>query len=79
MRWSELANKECIDLVNGERLGTFSHADLVIDPCTGQIDTILLPIGGNLFKRKAHEVQVSWTMVRKIGPEMIIIDSMRRR
>ncbi|SDY47849.1 sporulation protein, YlmC/YmxH family [Thermoactinomyces sp. DSM 45891] len=79
MRWSEMANKECIDLTSGERLGSFSHADLVIDPNSGQIESILIPMGGtSVFKKRSHEVRVAWGMIRKVGPEMVIIDSGRR-
>jgi len=37
MRWSELAEKELIDLVNGERLGLMGEADLVVDPGSGRV------------------------------------------
>lgn len=75
MRWSEFADKECVNVMNGEKLGTFSQADLVIEPETGKITAILLPVGSSFLKRRSTEMEVKWQMIRKVGPEVVIIDS----
>lgn len=74
MRWSEFSAKECIDLVHGEKVGSLSHADLAFDPLTGKIDSLYIPTNATWF-RKNGEKKVTWKMIRKVGPEMIIIDS----
>lgn len=79
MRWSEFAAKECIDLVNGERLGDFMHADMVLDPQTGKIRCILLPTHSSWLKRNQRSLELKWSMIRKVGPEMVIVDSADRK
>jgi len=73
MRWSELAEKEMIDLVNGERLGLMGQADLLVDPRTGKVKSLILSTGGSLFRKKREELTLDWGMIRKVGPEMVIV------
>ncbi len=75
MRWSEFVEKECVNMDNGEKLGTFHRADMVFDQSTGKINTILLPLGTSIFRRKTTEVEVNWSMIKKVGPEIVIIHS----
>jgi YlmC/YmxH family sporulation protein len=75
MRWSEFSNKEIIDLHNGERLGLMGNTDLVVHPVTGQIDTIVLPPKTFFgFKTARRELNIFWREVRKIGPDMVIVE-----
>ena len=60
MRWSELAEKELIDLVNGERLGLMGQADLVVDPGTGKVKSLVLSSGSSLFRKKREEITLEW-------------------
>ena len=75
MRWSELAAKECVDLVLGEKLGSLSKADLSFNPRTGQVESIFVPVGSSWFGRNTKVVKINWCMIRKVGPEMVIIES----
>lgn len=76
MRFSEFNGKEIIDLNNGERIGIIGNTDLLIDPNTGDIDAILLPKAGILnLKKNKDEMIISWKAIRKIGPEMIIVET----
>lgn len=74
MRWSEFSGKECIDLLQGEKLGSLSHGDLSFDPQTGIIDSLFIATGSSWF-RKQEEVKIAWKMIRKVGPEMVIVES----
>lgn len=65
--------KECVNMDTGEKLGTFHRSDLVIDPKTGQIQNILLPLGNSIFRRNTSELSLSWSTIQKIGPELIIV------
>jgi YlmC/YmxH family sporulation protein len=65
--------KECVNMDTGEKLGTFHRSDLVIDSQTGKIQSILLPIGNSIFRRNMSELSLSWSMIQKIGPELIIV------
>ncbi|WP_044642706.1 YlmC/YmxH family sporulation protein [Risungbinella massiliensis] len=75
MRWSKFIEKECIDIENGQKLGALHHADLEFDPATGQILSLYIPSENSLFRKKGPEVEVSWRSVRKVGPEMVILDA----
>ncbi|GBF11293.1 YlmC/YmxH family sporulation protein [Tepidibacillus sp. HK-1] len=79
MRFSELNGKEIIDLSSGERIGTVGHTDLIIDPNSGEIEAMVLPKTSflNIGKQK-EEVYIPWNAIRKIGPEMIIVEKKAR-
>lgn len=75
VRFSEFNGKEMIDLNNGERIGIIGHTDLIINPETGEIDGMILPRGTFLsFGKQKDEIYISWKAIRKIGPEMIIVE-----
>lgn len=76
MRWNQFSKKECIDLVNGERVGHF--CDMKLNPYTGSIESFLMPSSHSWLKKSGY-LQISWSMVQTVGPEMIIIDSGRSK
>lgn len=79
MRYSEFSGKEIIDLDNGERMGMLGQSDLVIHSETGKIDSIILP--GNSFLgwgKKKSDVMIPWKAIRKVGPDMIIVELKER-
>jgi YlmC/YmxH family sporulation protein len=79
MRWSEFAEKELIDLSGGERMGVVGQADLVINPETGQIHSLLLPIPStSWFGKKQGFREIQWHHIKKIGPEMVIVENPHR-
>jgi YlmC/YmxH family sporulation protein len=73
MRWSQLLEKECVQLETGEKLGVFHRADLVIDPMSGKIETVVLPVGHSFFRRQTAELTFRWEAIQTIGPELILI------
>jgi YlmC/YmxH family sporulation protein len=75
MRLSELRGCEVINLANGERLGPFGDADFLIDARTGQIEHLLLPHRRGWLSR--GEAAVPWSAVRRIGPEVILLETER--
>lgn len=77
MRFSQFGGKEIIDLNSGERLGVIHQSDLLIDPVTGRIQSILLPIGRFWGKQK-EEIVIPWESIRKIGSEMVIVQLKER-
>ncbi|HHY71054.1 MAG TPA: YlmC/YmxH family sporulation protein [Thermoanaerobacterales bacterium] len=76
MRLSELGGKEIINLYNGARLGVIGNSDLVFDKVSGKIIYLLIP------KKRAYffllgdrnYTEVSWDAIRKVGPDIVIID-----
>ncbi len=73
VRFSELATKEIISLTDGSRLGPVGEADLVFDEISGRLQTILIPPKSR-FSRTGQYTEVPWTSVRRVGPEVVIID-----
>lgn len=76
MRLSELGGKEIINLYNGERLGVISNSDLVFDESSGEIIYLVIPkkrIPFYVFGERA-KAEVSWNAIKRIGPDIIIID-----
>lgn len=75
VRLSELIGKDIVNIQNGSRMGTVADSDLVIQAETGEIESIILPSRGGLlsFWDKSNYA-IPWNSVRKIGPEVIIVD-----
>lgn len=78
MRLSELGGKEIINLYNGERLGVISNSDLVFDESSGKIIYLIIPKKRTPFFvlsiSDRAKAEVSWNAIKKIGPDIIIID-----
>lgn len=76
MNLSEIAGKEIVNLVTGERLGVVGECDLIIDETTGKILALLIPKERGFFGRKKESsvLEVPWRSVKKIGNDMIIIE-----
>jgi len=73
---AELAGKEIVNLYDGARLGVVGESDLVIEPGSGKITSILIPRKNNfisLWVDRQHMV-LPWEAVKKIGFEVIIVD-----
>jgi len=75
MRFSELRQKEVVNVNNGRRLGCVS--DLDIDPVCGQISAIIVP-GVLRFTRLFHfdggGLVIPWSRVVKLGDDVILVD-----
>ncbi|SDJ71443.1 YlmC/YmxH family sporulation protein [Sediminibacillus albus] len=76
MRYKELSGKEIVDVGSGSRLGILGHTDLEFNEETGQIESFIIPnykwFG---MKKEGENVRISWRDIKKIGEDMIIIDS----
>lgn len=76
MRISDLVGKEIINIFDGVRLGTIGESDMIIDPESGEIISILLPQRPGLFNfwLDKQEMKIPWSSVKKIGSEVIVVD-----
>ena len=76
MRISALAGKEIINSFDGVRLGTIGDSDMIIDPESGEIISILLPHRSGLLNLwlDKQEMEIPWSSVKKIGSEVIVVD-----
>ncbi|NLV16925.1 MAG: YlmC/YmxH family sporulation protein [Syntrophomonadaceae bacterium] len=76
MRMSELVGKEIININDGLKMGMVGDSDLVINPESGEIESIILPNRGNLINLwiDRQKLVVPWEAVKKIGREVIVVD-----
>ena len=67
MHLSEIAGKEIVNLVTGERLGVVGECDLIIDETTGKILALLIPKEKGFFgiKKEKDVLEVPWRSVKK--------------
>ncbi len=73
-KFSELKNKEVINVSTGERLGFV--CDIEFDNETGKVNSIVLPPSKNkLFSfNKENETVILWNEIKKIGNDIIIVN-----
>lgn len=76
MRLSELSGKEIVNLFDGARMGVIANSDLVIDESSGKIIYLLIPNRKSQFFLLGEKSfsEVSWESVKKIGPDIVILD-----
>lgn len=71
---SELASKEIVNLLTGERLGLVGESDLVIDETAGgAIVELILPARRGLWGGRGA-ASIPWSAVRRIGPEVVLVE-----
>ena len=72
---SELKQKEVININDGRRLGMVY--DMEINMETGELESIVIPGSGKLlgFFSKDSDIVVSWSNIRKIGVDVILVES----
>lgn len=75
MRISDLRNKDVISNTDGKRLGFVS--DIEINTERGNIDAIVIPGESKFFFLFGHseELVIPWTRIKKIGIDVILVDS----
>ena len=72
--YSELREKEIINICDGARLGRIS--DLELDDCTGTICSIVVPGPPRLLGliRGTEELVIPFCKIQKIGDDVILVD-----
>lgn len=76
MKLSELIGKKIVNVYDGGFLGTVGDSDLVIDPFSGTIESIILPNKNNLINVwfQKQQLVIPWAAVKKVGSEVIVVD-----
>jgi YlmC/YmxH family sporulation protein len=76
LRLSDLVGKEIINIFDGVRLGTIGDSDMIIDPESGEVVSIILPGRSNFLNlwMDRQEIEIPWSSVKKVGSEVIIVD-----
>ncbi|MGP4059877.1 YlmC/YmxH family sporulation protein [Halobacillus litoralis] len=74
MRMKALSKKEVIDVENGEKLGVLGRADLIIDPDSGMIKSLVILNQGLIgFGAARKELTIDWHQIKTIGDETILL------
>ena len=73
MRFTQLAGKEVINILDGERLGRLGECDLAINEVDGTITAMIVPPRPRLW-RAGHEARIPWQAIRRIGPDVMIVE-----
>lgn len=63
-----MIGKEIVNVYDGSRMGTISDSDLIIDPETGTIESIILPARFNFinFWIDRHEMVVPGKLLKRL-------------
>lgn len=74
MRLCDFQQKEVINVCDCRKLGYV--ADLVLDECTGCIESVIVPRGGLLcgWFGDDGEYVIPFDCIRKIGPDIILVE-----
>jgi len=76
LRYKDLSGKEIVNINHGKRLGILGQTDLEIDKTTGHIQSFIIPsykwFG---FKKEDVQSRIYWKSIKKIGEDMIMIES----
>ncbi|MDP9728403.1 YlmC/YmxH family sporulation protein [Alicyclobacillus tolerans] len=74
MRISDLQSKDVVNVGDGKRLGTIG--DLDIDPESGLIHSIIIPVAGRFFGMVGggQDYVIPWNQIVKIGSDVILVD-----
>ncbi len=78
MRLIDLGHKEIVNLNNGGRLGLIADSDFLIDEESGKIISLLVSerkFGFRLLGLDSIDTEIPWESIRKIGYDMIIIET----
>jgi len=73
-KFSELRQKEVVNVCNGKRLGYI--CDLILDICTGKICAIIVPGPCRFFffSRSDRDYVIYWKNICKIGEDVILVE-----
>lgn len=74
MLFSDLKQKEVINVADGKSLGFIG--DLDIDECNGIVRAIIVPGPGRLFGVFGRECEyvIEWPQIVKIGPDIVLVN-----
>ncbi|MDO4482066.1 MAG: YlmC/YmxH family sporulation protein [Bacillota bacterium] len=79
MRLSEIGEKEIVNLNDGERFGRLADAELIIDEKYGKIKALQVRdfrTSGRWFSSAGNnQVEIPWSLIKKIGTDIIIFES----
>ncbi|MUV39910.1 uncharacterized protein JNUCC1_03794 [Lentibacillus sp. JNUCC-1] len=76
MRYKDISGKEIVNITHGSRLGVLGQTDLQINERTGQIEALVIANYKWLgFKKEGAETIIDWRSIRKIGEDMIMIET----
>ncbi len=77
MRYSELAEKEMVNVFDGRRLGVLGNYDLLMDEQTGRIISLVQERRPFFGGKGSEELVIPWSAIKRIGDDVVIVDTAR--
>lgn len=74
MYYNDLTVKELVNLRDGRKVGWAGVYDLVIDPHSGKILSLVVEKRSFWGARGGEDILVPWTAIKRIGTDVIILD-----
>ena len=72
MNLSDLQNKDIINIIDGKKIGNIIDAKFNIT--NGVIEKLILAPSKSLFNLKNNTVEISFSKIKKIGEDVILIE-----
>jgi len=75
LRFSDVANKELLDLKEGIFWGPVGRADLLVDESSGEINSLVLTgKSGVMGFSSGEEIIIPWSSIIKVGKDVIVLN-----
>ena len=75
MLWSEIGDKEIIDISKGSMHGRLWDAEMLFDETTGVIHSLSVPDFQGSKSRYKEDLQLPWSSIIIVGEDTIIFKS----
>ena len=72
MNLSDLQNKDIVNMLDGKKIGNIIDARFNIS--TGVIEKLIIEPTKSLFSLKNNELEISFSEIKKIGEDVILIE-----
>lgn len=77
MNLSDLQNKDIVNINDGKKIGNIIDAKFNIS--SGLIEKLIIEPSKSLFSLKSSEIEISFSEIKKIGEDVILIEYLDKR
>ena len=77
MNLSDLQNKDIVNMNDGKKIGNIIDAQFNIS--SGIIEKLIIEPSKSLFSLKNNEIEISFSEIKKIGEDVILIEYLDKR
>lgn len=77
MNLSDLQNKDIVNINDGKKIGNIIDAKFNIS--SGLIEKLIIEPSKSLFSLKSSEIEISFSEIKKIGEDVVLIEYLDKR